>query len=608
MPAILLRATLFAIALLAGCNDAPQSGSFQAPEAAGPGKVLRVTFQAAETGFDPVKVSDYYSGSVIEAIFDPLLTYDYLARPAKLVPNVAESLPAISDQGKTYLLTIRKGIYFAADPAFKGNKRELTAADYAYSIKRFLDPRQRSPYAFLFEGKIVGLDRLADQAKKSRRFDYDAKVPGLETPDRYTLRIRLNSPDFNFSHLLAFPLAGAVAREAIEAYGDDTGSHPVGTGPYFLKSYTRSSKIVLEANPGFRRRVWDFQPGADPGDQEIAARMKGKRLPLIGRVEISIMEEAQSRWLAFQRGQTDIEYQLAEVAPVFLTGDGKLKPEFVKRGIKLDRSVDPEIIYLYFNMRERIGDQPNPVSGYSLERIALRRAIAMAYSIDDHIRIIRKGQAIRAHYPIPPGVAGHDPRYRSGIPFDPRMANALLDRFGYKRGQDGYRTQPNGNPLVIRYSSSPTERDRQFDELMKRSLDSIGVRLEIHKDRFAELIKLENDCRLMMRTSAWIADYPDGDNFMQLLYGPNSGQSNNACYQSPEFDRRYEKSRRLPDGPERDKLYREMARLIEVHTVWILADSRYRNVLLQPNVVGYKRHPVLHVEWLYLDLESGAGR
>jgi ABC-type transport system substrate-binding protein len=579
-----------------------------ASDGADPGKVLRVTFQAAETGFDPAKVSDYYSGTVIEAIFDPLLTYDYLARPAKLVPNVAESLPAVSDRGKTYSLQIRKGIYFTPDPSFKGKRRELTAADYAYTIKRFLDPKLRSPYAFLFEGKILGLDELASQAKKSGRFDYDAKLAGLETPDRYTLRIRLKEADVNFSYVLALPLVGAVAREAIEAYGDDSGSRPVGTGPYLLKSYTRSSKIVLEANPGYRGKVWDSSPGEDARDMEIAARMKGKKLPLIGRVEISIMEETQSRWLAFQRGATDIEYQLSEVAPTFMTGDGKLKPEFVERGIKLDRSVDPEIIYLYFNMQDRIGDRPNPVGGFSKERIALRRAIAMAYKIDDQIRIIRKGQAIRAQYPIPPGVAGHDPRYRSGIPYDPRAANALLDKFGYRKGAEGYRAQPDGRPLAIRYSSTPTERDRQFDELMKRSLDSIGIRMEIHKDRFPELIKLENQCRLMMRTSAWIADYPDGDNFMQLLYGPNAGQSNNACYQSPEYDERYEKSRLLPDGPERNRLYREMTRLMEVHTVWILTDSRYRNALIQPHVVGYTKHPVLNSEWLYIDLESRSGK
>jgi oligopeptide transport system substrate-binding protein len=605
MPVFCFRVTLIAAVFVAGCDDAPRSAPLPASGAA---KALRVTFQAAETGFDPVKVSDYYSGTVIEAIFDPLLTYDYLARPAKLIPNVAESLPVISGNGKTYSLRLKQGIYFAADPAFKGERRELTAGDYAYSIKRFLDPRNRSPYAFLFEGKIVGLDELAAQAKKTGRFDYDARVPGLETPDRYTLRIRLKETDLNFSHVLAFSLTGAVAREVIEAYGDDSHSRPVGTGPYLLKSYTRSSKIVLEANPGYRGRVWDFQPGDDSRDQEITARMKGKKLPLIQRVEISVMEETQSRWLAFQKGEIDIEYQLSEVAPTFMTEDGNLKPEFVKRGIKLDRSVDPEIIYLYFNMQEWIGNRPNPVGGFGMERIALRRAIAMAYKVDDQIRIIRKGQAIRAQYPIPPGVAGHDPQYSSSIVYDPQAANALLEKFGYKKGPDGYRAQPDGTPLVIRYSSTPSERDRQFDELMKRSLDSIGIRLEIHKDRFPELIKLENECRLMMRTSAWIADYPDGDNFMQLLYGPNSGQSNNACYRSSQFDERYEKSRLLPDGPERNRLYREMTRLIEVHTVWLLIDSRYRNVLLQPYVVGYRKHPVLHAEWLYIDLEPRSGK
>ncbi len=528
-----------------------------AAHGADPSKILRITFQAAETGFDPVKVSDYYSGTVIEAIFDPLLTYDYLARPARLVPNTAAALPQISDQGRTYRLKVKPGIHFADDPVFNGKKRELTAPDYAYSIGRFLDPKNRSPYAFMFEG-----------------------IAAIETPDRHTLVIRLKQPDLNFSHVLAFSLSGAVAREAIEHYGDESAAKPVGSGAFRLKSYTRSSKIVLEANPGFREVVRD-----------------GARLPRIGGVEISIMEETQSRWLAFPRGDTDIEYQLAEVAPTFITAEGQLKPEFARRGIKLERSVDPEITYLYFNMQDKT------LGGLSKEKIALRRAIAMAYKVEDQIRIIRKGQSIRAHYPIPPGVAGHDPQYRSSIAHDPRAANALLDKFGYRKGADGHRRLPDGGPLVIRYSSTPSERDRQFDELTKCSLDSIGVRLEIHKDRFPELIKLENQCRLMMRGAAWIADYPDGDNFMQLLYGPNTGQSNNACYRSPEYDKRYERSRRLPDGAERNQLYREMARIMETDPVWLLTDSRYRNVLMQPRVTGYTKHPVLHAEWLYIDLE-----
>ena len=568
-----------------------------AANAADPAKILRITFQAAETGFDPVRVSDYYSGSVIEAIFDPLLTYDYLARPAKLVPNTAEALPQVSADGRTYTLRLRKGIQFADDAAFKGARRELTAQDYAYSIKRFFDPKYRSPYAFIFTGKIVGLDELGAQAKETGRFDYEAQVAGLQTPDRYTLVIRLREPDLNFPHVLAFPLVGAVAREAIEAYGEESPSHPVGTGAFRLKRYVRSSKIVLERNPGYRERVWDFEPGDNPHFRAIAERMRGKRLPVIDGVEVSIMEETQSRWLAFQRGETDIEYQLAEVAPTFITDDGRLKPEFARRGIQLDRSTDPEIIYLFFNMQDKM------VGGFSKEKIALRRAIAMAYNVDDQIRIIRKGQAVRAHYPIPAGVAGHDPDYRTSIPYDPRAANALLERYGYGKGADGYRRQPDGSPLVIRYGSSPTERDRQFDELMKRTLDSIGIRLEIRKERFPEMIKLQKECRVMVHHSAWIADYPDGDNFMQLLYGPNTHESNNACYQSKEFDRRYEKSRRLPDGAERDRLYHEMTRIMEVDTVWLLTDTRIRNALQQPRVVGFTKHPVLHAEWMYLDLE-----
>ena len=106
----------------------------------------------------------------------------------------------------------------------------------------------------------------------------------------------------------------------------------------------------------------------------------------------------------------------------------------------------------------------------------------------------------------------------------------------------------------------------------------------------------------MMRTASWIADYPDGDNFMQLLYGPNIGQSNNACASIPEYDRLYEQSIRMPDSPERDRLYHEMARIIEVYAPWRLGISRYRNMLVQPRVLGYKKHPILHRSGKYIDV------
>ena len=574
-----------------------------APLALAQNKILRVTFQAAETGFDPVRTSDYYSGMIDEAIYDTLLSYDYLARPAKLVPRAAEAMPTVSADGKTYTVRIKKGIYFTDDPAFKGKKRELTAQDFAYSWRRFFDPKYRSPYAFLFTGKIVGLDALGEQAKKTGRFDYETPVAGLQTPDRYTLVIRLTEPDVNFQYVLAFPLTSAVAREVIDAYGEESNAHPVGTGPFYLKRYVRSSKIELATNPGYRGETWNFDPGDNPRFKEIAEKMRGKKLPAIDGVEISVMEETQSRWLAFQRGETDIEYQLWDVSPTFMTDDGKLKPEFVARGIKLDRIVDPEIIYMYFNMEDKINGVPNPVGGFSKERMALRRAIMMSYKIDDQIRIIRKGQAVRAKYPIPPGVVGHDPDYRPAVVYDPRAANALLDRYGYKKGADGYRHQPDGSPLVVTYTSTPTERDRQFDELTKRALDTIGIRMEIQKERFPQYLKAMRQCRAMFGVAAWVADYPDGDNFVQLLYGPNTGESNNACYKSAEFDKRYKKTRAMHPGPERDQLYHELTRIMELDGAWLLLDSRVRNSLQQPNVIGFTKHPVLHAEWTYIDLD-----
>ena len=577
----------FALTLAAGAGAA-----------ADPAKVIRYVFPAGEEGFDPAAAHDLYSGTVEQAIFETLLTYDYLARPAKLVPMAAEALPDVTDNGQTYTFRIRKGVHFTPDPAFKGVQRELVAEDFAFSIRRLVDPAIHSPWSWLVEGKIIGLDLQAAKAKKTGKFDYDAKVAGLEIVDRYTLRIRLTQPDYNMSYVLAHEPTSAVAREVVAAYGDEGGrimANPVGTGAYRLVQWVRSSKIVLEANPDYRGFVWDFQPSADPDDKRIIAEMKGKKMPQIGRVEISIMEEDQSRLLAFQNGELDLMNMEGPLAPKVLNG-GTLTPDLAKKGVRLSRFVDPEITYTYWNMMDPV------VGGLTPEKIALRRAMAMAYPVSEEIKVIRNGQAIEANFPVPPGVVGSDPTWRSSVKYDSAAANALLDRFGYRKGADGWRTLPDGKPLVMHYASRPDSLGRQQDELWKKALDGVAIRMEVKKDKFAELLKLEKQCKLQMRTASWIADYPDADNFMQLLYSKNIYQSNNACATIPEYDRLYEQSVRLPAGPERDRLYRDMARIIEVYAPWRLGISRYRNMLVQPRVLGYKKHPILHAEFQFIDL------
>ena len=223
-------------------------------------KVLRLSFSMGETSFDNAFASDEVSQSIGERILEPMLEYDYLARPVKLVPRTLEAMPVVSDAGKTFLVTVQKGIFFADDAGFKGKKRELTAADYAYSLKRLLDPKVKSPWQFLVDGKLVGGDEARAAAVKSGKFDYEAPFAGLEVVDRYTLRIRLKATDYNFAYILAMPSTGAAAREVVDFYGLDIGSHPVGTGPFMLArdEYKRGSKIVLLANPAYRKRTWHW--------------------------------------------------------------------------------------------------------------------------------------------------------------------------------------------------------------------------------------------------------------------------------------------------------------------------------------------------------------
>jgi ABC-type transport system substrate-binding protein len=507
-------------------------------------------------------------------------------------------MPEVTDNGKTYLFKIRRGIYFTPDPAFKGIKRELTAEDFVYTFKRHADPVNRSPWYFMVEGKIEGLDELTEAAKKSGKFDYKAVVPGAVALDKYTLRFKLKQPDYLFLYTLAHSHFGAMAREVVEAYGDDTQAHPVGTGPYMLKEWKRGTKITLEANPDYRGFTWDFQPTDDAWDRQVVKDMRGKAMPQIGRVEISIIEEDQSRWLAFNQKELDWLALPATFRPQVFDAGNKLKPEWTEQGVSLYRAIDPDVGYTFFNFRDPV------VGGFSKEKIALRRAITMGYKLDDEIAVIRKYQAVQAQMPIPVGVVGHDARYRSINQYDPVLANKLLDYFGYKKGADGYRTLPDGKPLVLRQATESQAINREFDELWRKSMDAIGLRMEFDISKFADNLKKAKACQLMMWNAAWIADYPDGDNFMQLLYGPNTGQSNNGCYESKPFDAMYVKSRALPtDSPERNRLFLEMTRQMEVDAAWSLHTSRERNQLLRPWVKGYKKHPILNAEFLYMDLE-----
>ena len=320
--------------------------------AADPVRTLHVAFPSAETSFDPQFASDAASDGIIANVYEAMLEYDYLARPVTLVPRTLEAMPVVQDGGATYVFKLKKGVLFTPDPAFKGKPRELTAADHAYGIKRLLDPAVKSPWLWLVEGKILGSDEARALAVKAGKFDYDAPLAGLEVVDRYTLKIRLKEPDLRFLYALAVPNTAAVAREVVEAYGQDFGAHPVGTGPYMLGEYKRSAKIVLVANPGYREETYSPAGPVPASWQPIADALKGRRLPLPGRIEISIIEEGQARWLAFLNRELDL---LERLPPDFVDqalADGRLKPDLAAKGIRHEVLVRPNTYWTYFNMQD----------------------------------------------------------------------------------------------------------------------------------------------------------------------------------------------------------------------------------------------------------------
>ena len=563
-------------------------------------KTLRVAFPVAETGFDPQATSDLYSDHVQRAIFEPLYGFDYLARPYRRVARTAAALPQIDDGGRTWTLRVRPGIHFADDPAFHGKPRELTAADYVYSWKRLLDPRVRSPFSWYLQGKIVGADAVIEAARKSGRFDYDAPIEGLRAIDRYTIRVKLKEPDYIlFGYLCSSPMA-AVAREVIERYGDANGwamDHPVGTGAFMLKSWRRGQQIVLEANPNFRDER--FPQPTDLADRARFGDLAGKRLPLVDRVEISIMEEANPRLLAFDGHALDYVNLPSELSDHALDASGRLRPDYAARGVMLARLTQPSVQYAYFNMQDPV------VGGYTNEKIALRRALAMAFDTPQLIRVVYQGQALRATQPIPPDVPGHDDSLDVAPRYDPAAARALLDRFGYvDRDGDGWRDMPDGKQLALVMASTPATRDREVDEVWQRSLKAIGVRIDFVKQKWPDLLKMGKAGQLQMWRIGWINAYAEGDAFVQLLYGPNIGQTNYARFDLPAYDDLYRRSRTLPDGAERNRLYRKMSELVGAYDPWALHVYTVENTLVQPWVRGYKKHAYWENPWQYIGIDS----
>jgi oligopeptide transport system substrate-binding protein len=563
-----------------------------AAHAADPAKILRVAMFDIDT-LDPQQYSEDPSFQVIQALFEPAYEWDYLSKTPKLTPLTAAGPPEVTEDGKVWTIRFKRGILFTDDPAFKGKPRELTADDYVYSYKRWLDPNGRRAGSPILTDLILGARPVVDAAKKSGKFDFDALIEGLRALDRYTLKIRMREANYpNIRDILGF--VGAAAREVVEAAGGDIRARPVGTGPYRLKEWKRGSRLVLEANPKYREAY--FPQSNDPADAAILASMNGKRVPQAGTVEVNIIDEDITRLLLFEQGGLDYVQLRGEIATRLLAG-GKLKLEYAARGITRRVFPEPFVFSLYFNTQDPV------VGGMTNEKIALRRAIALGWDADALIKIVLAGQAMPANQLIPPGVGGHDPTLAVRPSCDPATANVLLDRFGYnKRDPDGYRRAPDGSRLTLTMSLRTGGISRDTQTLWKKNMDVLGLRTEFDVMPFQEIIKNLEKGKFQMYQGGF-GGSPSGYNEHAQLHGKQPQRVNIVQFHNADYDQAADQFLRAASDEGQIAAARRMNDIAGTYMPLLPVYFRLESDYVQPWLMGYNPF-VFSSYWKYLDVDT----
>jgi oligopeptide transport system substrate-binding protein len=541
---------LLVLATLNSCGEPPATG--EVPEV----KVYRHAMDGAPGSLDPAQAASIYANFVAVNIFDTLYRYKYLARPYQLHPNLAVALPEVSDDGLRVTIKIKPGVFFTDDPAFAGGVgREVKASDFVYSIKRHFDPKSRAQGAWLWQNRIEGLDMW-----KTQGADYDQEVSGLRALDDYSIQITLTQPFPQLVHTFTQGYAGIVPREAVEKYGQEFASRPVGSGPFRLVSRD-SARAVFEKNPDFRQQPFDLvDEGFDP---EVHAdsgfeSLQGKVPPFVDRLEIEFITEGAARWNAFLANEVDFvkvpvsqfDQVLGQRKPVALSDSYADKYHF-------QASPEAGFIYTNFNMAdERIGYHPQPEQN-SRNR-ALRCAMVKAFDWEKNNEIFfyQIGQVFPGI--LTPAVPEYDANGdNSYILRDLQAAKSLLAANGWN--EDTLPTLDYGFPNSVT--------DRQSFEQFRSFMTEAGypaskIRPMIFAT-YGDYQRAYSQGKVALINSSWTMDYPDAENLMQLYYGPNAAPgSNSASYNNPDYNRLYEAAAVMSESPERSQIYREMNQLI----------------------------------------------
>lgn len=587
------RRALAAVLVVAACTNNPY------PESDDDRKVLYTSFVEAPRTLDPAVAYTTSAHAITGNVYDTLLEYHYLKRPYQLIPGLAEAVPTPeprADGGVAYTFSLRPDLLYHEDPCFalagEGRvTRRVVAADVAFELMRIADPGVNSPVVDPFsnlEGFRDFGERLAALREEDPAFherplpeQYAAAggIEGVRVRGELELEILLSSPYPQILYWFAMPFTTPVPWEAVAWYDGEEGrprfaDHPVGTGPYRLASYEKQFRMLLERDPGWygvRHPEWRA-PGAvypsegEPGDAEDGLlRAAGEPLPFIERVEFRREKEPIPTFNKFLQGYYDAAGIIKESFDRVIQND-RLSPEMEARGIQLEKSVEPSVFYLGFNMED--GTVGSPAGDRSRK---LRQAMSLAVDAEEWTRLFLNGRGVPAQSPLPPGLFGYDPDYRN--PYrqpDRERARALLEEAGYPGGIDPATGKPLSLTLDI-YATSSQQllQDRYFVNAWRE----IGIDVAIDATNYNQFQEKVRNGSYQIFVWGWVADYPDPENFFFLLTcdmaRSKGGGPNTANFCDPRFDALFERMRARGDDAERMALVREMTAILERERPWI---------------------------------------
>jgi oligopeptide transport system substrate-binding protein len=561
-----LLAILFSFA---GCSKMPSGED--------PNEMVLYTVMTSKiAGLDPGDIGDAPSARVAGQFFECLYQYDFLKRPYEIIPQLADGMPQISEEGSTYTIKIKKGIRFADDICFPGGKgKELKADDFIYAWKRIANIKNLSKNWWIFDGKIVGFDEFRAYTKTCKsvlEVDYSREVEGLQAPDDYTLVIKLKKPWPQIIYLLAHMPTAPVAKEAADYYGKDIINHPVGTGPYKLDVWHRGSYIKMSRNPNFREEFYPSQGEAEDSADLLADA--GKKLPLADKVVWTLIEEEQPLWLQFLRGKIDASGIPKDNYGQAITASRDLTPEMKKLNIHLKTFREPATYWIGFNMEDSILGKNKP----------LRLAMSYAFNREKYIELFWNNRDEVAHGFIPPIMKDYNPEIsKIGQSYNVQKAMELV-----KEAEKIYEGKL---PTLKLAMGGADTSQRQFGQFLQRNFKDAGLDLEVEYMDWPTFLGKVHTKSVQMFSLGWIADYPDVETFLQLFYTKNiSPGANNFNYSNPEFDKLYEQVAVMADSPERTELYRKMELIILEDCPAVFINHPVGYVLYHDWVYNYKPH------------------